>query len=123
MHEPTLEACAEDARELCHAYLEETWAEDLKKIAVFVPVTHAEAVRKAMCDAGAGEIGNYTCCTFAAPGESTFLPMEGSNPFLGEQGKLERVEEVRLEASGACISGGKCHRRYEGSPSLRRSGL
>ena len=79
-------------------YLEETWAEDLKKIAVFVPVTHAEAVRKAMCDAGAGEIGNYTCCTFAAPGESTFLPMEGSNPFLGEQGKLERVEEVRLEA-------------------------
>lgn len=78
-------------------YLEETWAEDLKKIAVFVPVTHAEAVRKAMCDAGVGEIGNYTCCTFGAPGESTFLPMEGSNPFLGEQGKLERVEEVRLE--------------------------
>lgn len=79
-------------------YLEETWTEALQKIAVFVPATYGEAVRRAMCDAGAGQIGNYTCCTFAAPGESTFLPMEGSNPFLGEQGKLERVAEVRLEA-------------------------
>ena len=77
--------------------LEETTAEALKKIVVYVPVTHGDAVRKAMCEAGAGHIGNYSHCTFAAEGKGTFLPLEGTNPFLGEQGKMEYADEIRLE--------------------------
>lgn len=62
-----------------------------------MPVTHAEEVRKALGDAGAGHIGNYSHCTFNSEGTGTFVPQEGTNPYIGETGQLERVEEVRIE--------------------------
>ncbi|AJA21486.1 TPA: Nif3-like dinuclear metal center hexameric protein [Bacillus thuringiensis] len=74
-----------------------TYAEEMKKVVVFVPVTHAEEVRKALGDAGAGHIGNYSHCTFSSEGTGTFVPQEGTNPYIGETGQLERVEEVRIE--------------------------
>ncbi|MDO4531698.1 MAG: Nif3-like dinuclear metal center hexameric protein, partial [Bacillota bacterium] len=77
--------------------LEETWVQSFKKIVVYVPVGHEEAVREAMCAAGAGHIGAYSHCTFGAVGKGTFLPLEGTNPFLGEQGRLETADEIRLE--------------------------
>lgn len=67
------------------------------KLVVFVPRGHEDAVRDALARAGAGHIGNYSHCTFQAPGTGTFLPLEGTNPFLGEQGKLEYADELRLE--------------------------
>lgn len=77
--------------------LDETWTQALKKIVVYVPVGHEDVVRNAMCEAGAGHIGAYSHCTFGAAGKGTFLPLEGTNPFLGEQGKLEVADEIRLE--------------------------
>ena len=74
-----------------------TYAEEMKKVVVFVPVTHAEEVRNALGDAGAGHIGNYSHCTFSSEGTGTFVPQEGTNPYIGETGQLERVEEVRIE--------------------------
>jgi dinuclear metal center YbgI/SA1388 family protein len=74
-----------------------TYEEKLKKLVVYVPETHADAVRAAIGDAGAGHIGNYSHCTFNSRGIGTFLPEEGANPFIGEKGKLEMVEEVRIE--------------------------
>lgn len=62
-----------------------------------MPVTHAEEVRKALGDAGAGHIGNYSHCTFSSEGAGAFVPQEGTNPYIGETGRLERVEEVRIE--------------------------
>jgi len=67
------------------------------KLAVFVPKGHEDAVRTALAKAGAGHIGNYSHCTFQTPGTGTFLPLAGSNPFIGQQGKLEYAEELRLE--------------------------
>jgi len=67
------------------------------KLVVFVPQDHLEKVRIAICDAGAGKIGNYDNCTFITPGIGTFRPLEGANPAIGEVGKLERVGEARLE--------------------------
>ena len=69
----------------------------LRKLVVFVPVEDAETVAEALAGAGAGSIGDYTQCTFRSPGTGTFLPGEGSDPHIGERGRLERVEEVRLE--------------------------
>lgn len=77
--------------------LTESYVEKLIKLVVFVPVAHVEAVRQAICEAGAGHIGNYSCCTFQTDGMGTFLPQAGTNPFIGGAGKLERVQEVRLE--------------------------
>lgn len=73
------------------------YCESLQKIVVFVPESHAEAVRRAMAEAGAGHIGNYSHCTFQAAGIGTFLPLTGSKPFIGKTGELEYVSEFRLE--------------------------
>jgi hypothetical protein len=67
------------------------------KIVVFVPETHADVVRKAMGDAGAGIIGNYSHCTFSSKGVGRFKPEQGANPHIGEVGKFEEVVEERIE--------------------------
>ena len=72
-------------------------AGQLLKLVVFVPVAHAEAVAEALFAAGAGQIGGYDQCSFRTTGLGTFRPGPGTTPFLGETGRLERVEETRLE--------------------------
>ena len=67
------------------------------KIAVFVPITHTEIVRKAIGDAGAGNIGNYSHCSFSSKGTGRFFPKEGANPNIGKVGKAEEVDEERIE--------------------------
>ncbi|HJE51185.1 MAG TPA: hypothetical protein K8V15_04295 [Tessaracoccus flavescens] len=66
-------------------------------IVVFAPLSHADDVRRALADAGAGAIGEYTACSFSAPGEGRFLPGEGATPHIGAAGRLEVVDEVRIE--------------------------
>jgi len=72
-------------------------SDSLVKLAVFVPVTHADQVRAALGDAGAGAIGQYSHCTFNTSGKGTFLPGEGTTPYIGETGKLEVVDEIKIE--------------------------
>ena len=67
------------------------------KIVVFVPVSHADVVRDAIGKAGAGKIGNYTFCSFSSKGIGRFKPENGARPAIGEVGKLESVEEERIE--------------------------
>jgi len=67
------------------------------KLVTFVPVDHERTVMEAMAQAGAGLIGAYSHCSFGVKGYGTFKPLAGANPFVGEVGELERVEETRLE--------------------------
>ncbi|MEK7090257.1 MAG: hypothetical protein AAB930_01595 [Patescibacteria group bacterium] len=67
------------------------------KIVVFVPESHTDAVREAMDRAGAGKIGNYTYCSFSSKGIGRFKPEKGAHPNIGEVGKVESVEEERIE--------------------------
>ena len=72
---------------------------DVSKVKIFVtvPIKSIESIRTAMCNAGAGVIGNYSFCTFASKGEGTFIPNAAANPHIGEKNKLEKVEEIKLE--------------------------
>src|SRR5690625_3045661 len=72
--------------------------ESLYKIIVYVPKSHAENVREALSLGGAGHIGNYSHCTFQTAGEGTFKPLEGTNPYIGESGKIEYVSEYKIES-------------------------
>lgn len=72
-------------------------ADDEVKLVTFVPPDHLAAVVDAVTATGAGTIGDYTRCTFASPGVGTFRPGEGTDPHLGEVGRDQSVEEVRLE--------------------------
>lgn len=69
------------------------------KLVLTVPTTHADIVRKAIGDAGAGIVGNYTHCSFSSKGTGRFLPEEGANPHIGEVGIFEKVEEERIEVT------------------------
>lgn len=77
--------------------LQVTYKEGYKKIVVYVPVGYEEIVKTAMCNAGAGFIGNYSNCTFQMLGTGNFKPLDGTNPFIGEIGKIESAQEVRIE--------------------------
>lgn len=77
--------------------LTENRREKLYKLVVFVPCEYTEKVSEAICGAGGGWLGNYAHCTFRTAGTGTFLPLEGTNPFIGKTGKLEQLEETRLE--------------------------
>ncbi len=77
--------------------LDKTEGQRLKKLAVFVPVSHADVVREALLRAGCGRAGNYADCTFSQRGEGTFTPLAGAMPFTGETGKLSKVEEMKIE--------------------------
>ena len=68
------------------------------KIVFFVPVDDADRVRAAVAEAGAGAIGAYDSCTFSAPGEGRFRPLEGADPTIGRVGDLEVVPELRVES-------------------------
>lgn len=70
---------------------------DLVKLTIFVPLSHAELVREAIGKAGGGKIGNYSFCSFSTRGLGRFKPETGASPFTGEIGKLETVEEVKIE--------------------------
>lgn len=78
--------------------LEKTYEEKLYKIAVYVPEGYEDKVWEAMVRNGAGSIGNYSCCTFNISGQGTFMPLDGSNPFLGSMGHTERVRETKIES-------------------------
>ena len=69
----------------------------LKKIVTYVPIAQAEQVRAALFDAGAGNIGNYSECSFSMNGQGTFKAGENSNAFVGEKGFRHQENETRIE--------------------------
>lgn len=70
----------------------------LDKITSYVPIDHADEVRSAIADAGAGALGDYDACSFSTTGTGRFRPLPGAEPFVGAEGELTAVEEVRIEA-------------------------
>ena len=69
----------------------------LDKWVVFVPTDHAAALRDSLFAAGAGQIGDYSCCSWSVSGTGQFLPHEGATPTIGAVGTVEQVPEDRIE--------------------------
>ncbi|WP_341708880.1 YqfO family protein [Halopseudomonas sp.] len=67
------------------------------KLCFFVPVSHVEQVKQAVFAAGAGRLGDYDCCSWQVLGTGQFRPLDGSQPFIGQAGVVEQVEEYRVE--------------------------
>ena len=67
------------------------------KIVVTVPEENLEELRTAMCDAGAGVIGNYKYCSMCTKCVGTFMPNDDANPYIGEKNNMESVLEEKLE--------------------------
>lgn len=77
--------------------LTKTFNEHLMKLAVFVPTSHADEVRLALANVGAGKIGDYDSCSFTSEGKGRFRALEGADPYIGNIGELEIVDEEKIE--------------------------
>ncbi len=71
--------------------------QSLYKLTAFVPQDYTTNVLEALYAAGAGQIGDYKNCSFRTQGTGTFLPSEHAQPFIGQPGKTEEVQESRIE--------------------------
>ncbi|MCO7519515.1 MULTISPECIES: NGG1p interacting factor NIF3 [Pseudomonas] len=69
----------------------------MHKLAFFVPDSHVEVVKAAVFAAGGGRIGDYDHCAWQTRGQGQFRPLDGSQPYLGQTGQVEVVEEWKVE--------------------------
>lgn len=67
------------------------------KLSFYVPEDFLESVKAAVFDAGAGRIGDYDQCCWQVRGRGQFRPLAGSDPAIGEHGRLEVLEEWKVE--------------------------
>lgn len=67
------------------------------KLIYYVPDSHLESTKQAIFSAGAGGIGNYENCAWQVKGIGQFKPVKGADPYIGELGELEQVDEWRVE--------------------------
>lgn len=67
------------------------------KLSFFVPESHADAVKQAVFLTGAGRLGDYDQCCWQTSGTGQFRPLSGSQPFIGAQGDVTYVTELKVE--------------------------
>ena len=67
------------------------------KLTFHVPESHLEVTKAAVFAAGAGSVGNYDQCCWQVLGQGQVRPLTGSSPHQGEQGRVERTAEYRVE--------------------------
>ncbi len=67
------------------------------KFCYFVPETHLAQTKASVFAAGGGRIGDYDSCAWETLGQGQFRPLAGSNPHLGTQGEVEKVDEYKVE--------------------------
>lgn len=77
--------------------LKTTSSQNYHKLVTFIPKASFETVRDALYAKGAGQYKDYSHSGFYSQGTGNFKPLEASEPYLGEKGKLNEVEEYRLE--------------------------
>ncbi len=93
---PPIKLCLNDAKSsFCYTLM----MKELVKLVVFVPEENADDIRKALGEAGAGQIGDYTFCSYSIKGVGRFKPSDSANPHIGSPGKLEEVTEERIEVA------------------------
>lgn len=69
----------------------------LKQLYTYVPLEQSAQVSEALFAAGAGQLGNYSSCSFNTPGTGTYMPNEAATPFKGDKNELHREGEVKIE--------------------------
>ncbi len=67
------------------------------KVTFYVPASHLDQVKNALFDVGGGKVGNYDRCAWQTLGQGQFRALSGSQPFLGQKGQVEFVEEYLVE--------------------------
>ena len=72
---------------------------DFCKLEIFIPQSHLGILQETLYSLDAGHIGNYDCCLSYSQVISTWRPLDGSNPFIGETGKVSQQTELKVEVT------------------------
>ena len=91
------DACAEKLGLQDIRVLDSPRLPEYRKLAVFVPGTHEDAVLGALEDSPAGNYGAYSSCSFSVNGKGRFKPSAEASPFIGSAGAMTVADEVRIE--------------------------
>jgi len=68
----------------------------LKKLSTYVPTADTEKLKKSLFSVGAGNLGNYSNCSFSTEGVGSYKAGAGANPTKGEIGKTHHEKETRI---------------------------
>ncbi len=68
----------------------------IKKLTTYIPKDEAEKLRRALFKVGAGNIGNYSNCSFNVEGFGTYKGNDASHPTKGKKGKTHTEEETQV---------------------------
>lgn len=71
----------------------------IRKLTTYVPSAEAENLKKKLFEAGAGNIGNYSHCSFTLEGTGSYKAGENSNPTKGEIGKTHFERETMVHVT------------------------
>ncbi len=77
--------------------LKKEFHKNFYKLVLFAPLASETPILKVLASLDAGQIGTYSCCSFRNKGVGTFLPNKESTPYIGTQGSISEVEEIRIE--------------------------
>lgn len=72
-------------------------ANQLSKLTVYCPKNAVNQVLEALFTAGAGQIGNYSECSFSSSGTGSFKANEAANPHVGEIDQRHLEQEDKIE--------------------------
>lgn len=67
------------------------------KIETYLPLESLDNIRNALYKLGLGKVGNYEDCMSWYKINSSWKPIDGANPYLGNVGEIEFAPEYKLE--------------------------
>ncbi|RRQ47773.1 Nif3-like dinuclear metal center hexameric protein [Maribacter algicola] len=71
----------------------------IRKLTTYIPSAEADNLKEKLFKAGAGNIGNYSNCSFALEGTGSYKAGEHSNPTIGEIGKTHFEKETMINVT------------------------
>lgn len=68
----------------------------IKKLTTYAPLADAENIKSALFEAGAGEIGKYSNCSYSLDGVGSFKAGDQANPTVGKIGEIHLEKETQI---------------------------
>ena len=68
----------------------------IKKLTTYVPKDDAEKLKESLFAAGAGNIGNYSNCSFTVDGTGSYKAGDNANPTKGKIGQTHYEKETQI---------------------------
>jgi dinuclear metal center YbgI/SA1388 family protein len=73
----------------------------IRKLTTYVPIADSDKLKAALFAAGAGNIGNYSNCSFTVEGKGSYRAGDNANPAKGKRGEVHYENETEINITFA----------------------